>query len=335
MRIAITGGTGFVGGQLARELVAAGHQVVLVARGRDRRDLEVRGLRGASLELAGLDDPERLERAFRGCEAVAHCAGINREIGPHTFRAVHVEGTRNVVEAARRAGARRLAVLSFLRARPGCGSGYHESKWEAEEIVRASGLDWTVLKAGVIYGRGDHMLDHLSHAFHTFPVFALVGFEDHRIRPMAVGDVTAILRAALVDGRLARRTVAVTGPEELTLAGAVKRVAGVVGKRPLYVRMPVWFHRGLAWCLERSMAIPLVSLAQVRILTEDLTEPPLSDSQQPPDGASGGRVDPLPADLVPRTPFGEEQIRSGLPPPGRFGLRDLRLFARRNTKRTQ
>src|SRR6185503_18482588 len=165
MKIAITGGTGFVGGQLARELVAAGHQVVLVARGRDRRDLEVRGLRGASLELAGLDDPERLERAFRGCEAVAHCAGINREIGPHTFRAVHVEGTRNVVEAARRAGARRLAVLSFLRARPGCGSGYHESKWEAEEIARASGLDWTVLKAGVIYGRGDHMLDHLSHAF--------------------------------------------------------------------------------------------------------------------------------------------------------------------------
>jgi NADH dehydrogenase len=328
MKIAITGGTGFVGGQLARELVRDGHQVVLVARGMDRRDLEVRGLSGASLELSGLDDPQRLERAFRGCEAVAHCAGINREIGRHTFQLVHVEGTRNVVEAARRAGARRLAILSFLRARPGCKSGYHESKWEAEEIVRASDLEYTVLKAGVIYGRGDHMLDHLSHAFHTFPLFALVGFEEHRIRPVAVGDVTAILRAAIVGGRLARRTVAVTGPEEMTLAEAVKRVAGVVGKSPLYLRMPVWFHRALACCLERVMTIPLVSLAQVRILTEDLTDP-----FQPGGGLPGGGVEALPPDLTPRTPFGEEQIRSGLPPPGPFSLRDLRLFARREAKR--
>src|SRR5688572_26771008 len=197
MRISITGGTGFVGAQLARELVRDGQQVVLIARGRDRRDSEVRRLGGVTLEFTGLDDPERLERAFRGSEAVAHCAGINREIGGQTFRRVHLEGTRNVIEAARRAGARRIAMLSFLRARPGSGSGYHESKWQAEELVRDSGLDYTVLKAGVIYGRGDHMLDHLSHAFHTFPVFGLVGFRDGRIRPMAVGDVTAILRAAL------------------------------------------------------------------------------------------------------------------------------------------
>jgi NADH dehydrogenase len=297
--------------------------VVLVARGRDQRDLEVRSLGGATLELSGLDDPERLERALRGCEAVAHCAGINREIGRHTFRLVHVEGTRNVVEAARRAGARRLAILSFLRARPGSGSGYHESKWQAEEIVRGSDQDYTVLKAGVIYGRGDHMLDHLSHAFHTFPVFALVGFREHRIRPVAVGDVTAILRAALVDGRLARRTVAVMGPEEMTLAEAVKRVGGIVGKRPLYVRLPVSFHRTLAWFLEKTMVIPLVSLAQVRILTEDLTEP-----YQPTTGRPGDRLDALPADLVPRVPFGEEEIRKGLPPPGPFGLRDFRFCAR-------
>jgi NADH dehydrogenase len=79
------------------------------------------------------------------------------------------------MRAAERAGVQRLALLSFLRARPDCGSAYHESKWAAEQIVRASGLDWTVLKPGMIYGRGDHMLDHLSRALHTFPVFVRLG----------------------------------------------------------------------------------------------------------------------------------------------------------------
>src|SRR5690242_9322763 len=107
--------------------------------------------------------------------------------------------------------------MSFLRARPDCGSPYHESKWAAEQIVRHSGLDYTVLKCGVIYGRGDHMLDHLSHAFHTFPLFAFVGFRDKPIRPTAVEDVARIIVAAAVDGQLARQTVPVFGPETLTL----------------------------------------------------------------------------------------------------------------------
>src|SRR5262249_18468350 len=58
---------------------------------------------------------------------------------------------------------------------PVCGSAYHESKWAAEEIVRSSGLNYTVLKSGMIYGRGDHMLDHISHTLHTIPLFAWVG----------------------------------------------------------------------------------------------------------------------------------------------------------------
>src|SRR6185369_16051584 len=107
--------------------------------------------------------------------AVIHAAGINREIGDQTYAKVHVEGTRKVVASARAAGVRKIVLVSFLRARPACGSGYHESKFAAEEIVRASGLDFTVVRAGVMYGRGDHMLDHLSHALYTFPLFGLVG----------------------------------------------------------------------------------------------------------------------------------------------------------------
>ena len=314
MRIAITGGTGFVGRTLARQLLAAGHQAVLVSRGVDRRDESIRTDPRVTFAPVGVDNVDRLTEAFADCGGVAHCAGINRELAEQTYQRVHVDGTRNVVEAARRAGVARIALVSFIRARPACGSGYHESKFEAEEIVRQSGLDYTVLKCGIIYGRGDHMLDHLSHAFHTFPVFGLVGFEDKPVRPIAVEEVANILKASLVDGRLSRQTVAVLGPEEMPLSEAVRRVARVAGKRPWMVRLPLWFHYAFAGLVERVMESPLVSRAQVRMLSEGLTEPlpptPMVDD-----------------DLAPKIAFSDEQIRAGLPEPRRLGAGDVRCCA--------
>ena len=322
MRIAITGGTGFVGRNVAHLLASEGHEIVLIARGLDRTDPGIRRLPQTRFVSLALDNAAELARAFAGCQAIVHCAGINREQRGQTYRRVHIEGTRNVVEAARNAGARKLVLISFLRARPNCGSAYHESKWAAEEIARQSGLDYTVLKCGVIYGQGDHMLNHLSHAFYTFPVFAFVGFRDKTIRPNAVGDVARIVKAAVLDGRLSKQTVPVLGPEELPLREAVRRVAKVAERRPIMFPMPVWFHYILGWSVERLMTVPLVSVAQVRMLSEGLAEP-----SEP--------CEKLPANLAPNTRFTEEQIRQGLPPTGPFRLRDdVRCCHRRATERT-
>src|SRR5439155_24126133 len=199
-----------------------------------------------------------------------------------------------IIETARQVGVRKIVLISFLRARPGCGSAYHESKWAAEELVRGSGLDHTILKCGVIYGRGDHMLDHLSHAFYTFPLFAFVGFKDKPIRPNAVEDVARIVKAAVLRSALTRRTVAVVGPEELTLRDAVRRVARVVGRSPLMFPMPVWFHYVLGSFVQRVMTVPLVSVSQVRMLAEGLAEP-------------APACDAMPPELAPRIPFSDEQ----------------------------
>ncbi|WP_241842920.1 SDR family oxidoreductase [Agromyces albus] len=191
-RTAITGGTGFVGRHLAQQLGPGASVIISRRTGVDTSDVDA------------------LARAFEGCEVVAHCAGINREIGGQTYQRVHIEGTANVIEAAKRAGVRKVIMLSYLRARPDCGSAYHESKWAAEELIRDSGLDYTILKAGMIYGRGDHLIDHLSHTVQTLPVFATVGFREKPIRPIPIDDLTDILVAA-IDGRMPRETVAVVG----------------------------------------------------------------------------------------------------------------------------
>jgi uncharacterized protein YbjT (DUF2867 family) len=311
VRIAITGGTGFVGRHLARLLTSEGHEVVLIARGADKRDLSIRKIPNVVFFQSDLSDPRQLNEAISGCDSVAHCAGINREIGEQTYQKVHVEGTQHLVEAARRAGVRKIVLLSFLRARPNCGSAYHESKWTAEEVVRACGLDYTVIKAGMIYGQGDSMLDHLSHSLYTLRCFATVGFSEQPIRPLAIEDLLRVLRGVLVELRVSRETVMLVGPEELRLSEAVGRVGVAIGKRPLIVPAPVWLHYLLAPIFEFAMKVPLVAKAQVRILAEGVV-----------DVAPFGNV--VAADLLPRRMFTLEQIRKGLPPPGGFGLTDLR-----------
>jgi NADH dehydrogenase len=108
--------------------------------------------------------------------------------------------------------------------------------------------------------------------------------------------------------------VAITGAEELQLSEAVRRVARIAGRTIWMFRMPVWFHYGLARFWELTMKVPLVARAQVRILSEGVIEPALA-------------CDPLPADLLPRRSFTDEQIREGLPEPGPFTLKDLRCCA--------
>src|SRR5215211_9461106 len=114
MKVAITGATGFVGSHLATRLTSEGHEVIRLAR-RHINDTVVQ---------SSLDDVGQLTVAFAGCKTVAHCAGINREIGDQTYARVHVKGTRNVIEAARNAGVEKIVLMSFLRARRDCGSPY-------------------------------------------------------------------------------------------------------------------------------------------------------------------------------------------------------------------
>lgn len=313
MMIGITGGTGFIGSHLTRRLADEGHQLVLVSRGTGDGGAAVRDLPGTEFVTASVGDTKSLTEAFTGCDVVAHLAGINYERGTQTYDAVHVEGTRNVVDAATDADVSKVVLSSFLRARPACGSAYHESKWAAEEIVRGSDLDYTVFKPGVTYGRGDHMLDHVSRTLATVPVFGTIGFEERRLLPLAVEDLVECLVASLTEDRLSETTVAVVGPEELPLRDVVRRIGEVIDIDPSMVPVPVKVHYGLGWMQEKTMEVPITTRAQVRILAEDVTDP-----------APRGVCEPLPEDLKPEQSFSKERIERGLADVRRYGVSDLR-----------
>ena len=300
MKIAITGGTGFIGRHLARNLVEQGHQVVLIARGLYTRGEQTHPDQNLAFVRADVTDTAALSQAFAGCTAVAHCAGSSTEDGLQTFQQVNVQGARSAITAAQQAGVKKFVLVSYLHARPDKPSAYLRTKWEGEEIVRKSGLNYTILKAGLVYGQGDHLLNNLGNLLRKLPVFATVGLRERTVRLVAVEDLVTVIRAALLEDRLNNQTVAVIGPEEFPFSSAARRIAKAMGKPFLLVLpFPVFAQRLLAWVSAR-MPKPLISASQVQMLADGISVP-LPDSQM------------LPEDLAPGTRFNEEEIRKGLP----------------------
>ncbi|GMA60907.1 NAD-dependent epimerase/dehydratase family protein [Alicyclobacillus fastidiosus] len=154
MRVFVTGGTGYVGVPVVRELLRRGHSVTLLARDASRVPADLCGL--VHVVDGDLADSTALQIGMNQADAVVHLVGIIRENRRRgiTMQAVHVGGTTAVLEAARRAGVERLIHMSALGARVGARSRYHKTKWEAETRVRQSGLKFTIFRPSVVFGPG-------------------------------------------------------------------------------------------------------------------------------------------------------------------------------------
>src|SRR5258706_6354744 len=192
MNVFITGGTGFVGREIVRRLYAHGDSVRLLVR--NPLSPTVRQLvphYAHELKTGDVQDAETLRAAIEGCDAVIHLVGIIREVGTQTFENVHARGTQNVIAAAQRAGVKRFVYMSALGTRANAVSRYHQTKWAAEEIVRGSGLDWTIFRPSIIYGPGDNFVNLFANLSRFSPVVPLVGGGRSKFQPVSVENVAA------------------------------------------------------------------------------------------------------------------------------------------------
>jgi len=265
--ILVTGGTGFVGTHLIRRLRSDDISVRAVVRDPDKaqtlRELGVDVVKG---ELA---DKSSLERAAAGAERVVHLVGIIQEAAEATFSGIHVEGTRNLLEASKKAGVRHFFYQSALGTRPGAKSRYHKTKWEAEELVRASGIAFTILRPSLIYGPGDQFTIRLSEMIRMSPVLPVIGTGKSRTQPISVDDVVACIRKIIISDSFLNEMYEVGGPEQLTYEEVTQTIADALGVRRPTVHMPLFFVRTAARMLEALLPRPPVTTDQLIMLQED------------------------------------------------------------------
>ncbi len=251
MQVLVTGGTGFVGRAVLAALAETPHRARILVRHPDSpraRDLAGRW----RVEIAAGDvlDPASLRAAMSGCEAVIHLVGIISEVGRNTFENAHTRATQNVVEAARTTGVTRLVHMSALGTRPGAVSRYHQTKWAAEEAVRASGLAWTIFRPSLIYGPGDQFTTLFARLARWSPVLPVMGPGRARLQPVAVEAVARAFVRALTEPAAVGRTFDLCGPERLTFNEVLDTILAVTGRRRVKLHLPLPLARLVARGLE-------------------------------------------------------------------------------------
>jgi len=257
MRVLVTGGTGFTGKALVRRMLKEGHEVVALDHQEGHKSQELRDW-GAELVIGSVTDREVVARCMQGVAVVHHVAAAFRELNlPRShYRAVNVEGTRNVLDAALAEGVRKFIYCSTCGVhgnveRPPAGEDapiqpadyYQQTKYDAEPIVQsflARGLKTTILRPAAIYGPGDPgrfylIFRQLQRGW--FPMFG-----DGRVlyHPLYIENFLDAFVLAMDESRGLGEAYLIADERYLTIEELVRAAAAAMGVEARFRRYPVW-----------------------------------------------------------------------------------------------
>ena len=264
--ILVTGGTGFVGSHLVPRLIKTGEKVRCLVRSRAKaKTLQADGI---ELVVGDVSRLQSLEEAMPGVETVIHLVAVIRESRDVTLDGINVQGTRNVVQVALRSGVKRFIYMSALGANPNPKYRYTYSKWQGEEAVRSSNLDFTILRPSVIFGQGSGFTTQLIRSITMLPFLAPIpGSGKALFQPIWVKDVVTCIVQALKGGK-SGQTCEIGGPEHLTYQQMLATVMRVLGIKRIKVHFPLALMRPAVIAMEKLMRHPpvtLIELAQIEV----------------------------------------------------------------------
>jgi NADH dehydrogenase len=266
--ILVTGATGFVGPKIVHALRAGKRDVRCLVR-RPERAGTLRTW-GCDLATGDVTDPAGLKAAVEGCETVVHLVSIIAG-RPADFRRVMVEGTSNVLAAAKAAGVRRFVLMSALGVDAESKDlvPYYGAKWEMEQATTASGLDHVIFRPSFVFGRDGGVLPLFVRQVRWSPVTPVVGDGTRRLQPIWVEDVAACFAKAVDLPGVTGRTFELGGPDRPTWNELYERIARVLGKRRARVHLPARLVRAGATAAELLPRPPITRDQLTMLLAAD------------------------------------------------------------------
>ncbi|MFD1674445.1 complex I NDUFA9 subunit family protein [Alicyclobacillus fodiniaquatilis] len=261
MKVFVTGGTGYVGQPVVRALLKHGHAVRLLRR-RGGRPME---LSGSLQEVEGdLSNISTLCSGMQGVDAIIHLVGIIREDKRRgvTMHGIHADGTAHVIEAARQVGISRIIHMSALGARPSATSTYHRSKWEAETLIRQSGMSYTVFRPSIVFGAGGpgpNFITELAAAIRKAPFVPIIGDGSSLLQPVHINTVASVFAQALEKDETIGETFEVGGPEVVMYEEIVEKITDRLNTRKPTVHIPLAVMEQLVKVLGWMPAFPLTA----------------------------------------------------------------------------
>jgi uncharacterized protein YbjT (DUF2867 family) len=259
-KILVTGGTGFIGQALVRHLADSGHRVRILLRASAQSPNLPRSL-PVEVAVSSLDDMRGLRAAMVGVDIVYHLAGAEWRGAYGSLMEIDIQGTQNVVIAAADADVERLFFVSHLGADRASAYPVFKAKAIAEEFIRRSGIDYTILRTAIVFGNNDGFTTGLAQLVTSIPrIFIVPGDGESLLQPLWVEDLATCLVWALDDPATINQMYEIGGPEYLTFNEIVQIIIEKLqtNKRLVHLRQP--YLRALTVFLENLIPAAPVSV---------------------------------------------------------------------------
>jgi NADH dehydrogenase len=270
--ILITGATGYIGRHLVARLVDQGTRPRCLVR---NSNYASRVLPAGKLELVEGDttQPASLATAVQGVETVVHAAFITadrKEQPGSRYEETNVGGTANLVNAAKTAGVKRIVVLSGLGTKPDKAGSYMQGRYLAEQLVIDSGLDWTIIRPSVVFGKDAPFIKGLVELIRSAPVLPLIGGGTTRLQPIYVEDVVTIMLKVLAEPeRTTKKIYTVGGPEQYSFREIYDALLKATGKKRPKVYAPTPLVGVGAAVMEAVLPKPPLTKAAMTLFSFD------------------------------------------------------------------
>jgi uncharacterized protein YbjT (DUF2867 family) len=248
--ILLTGGTGFVGGHVARALREADRPVRCLVRSRAKAGRLA--TLGCELVEGEMTDAASLRRAVDGVETVVHLVAI-RQGSEEKFQRIMIQGTRDLLTAAKEAGVARFVLMSALGVSEESKDlvPYYRAKWEMEQAVESAGVPYVIFRPSFVFERDGGILPTFAKLARLAPVTPIIGSGEQRIQPIWAGDVAAYFERAIDLEAATNRTFELGGPDIVSWNEFWARLKQTRGNRRPSVHLPVGLMRINALVAER------------------------------------------------------------------------------------